>query len=401
MSLMSSTTEVARRYFQALDAHDLDSAIALWRPGALDRFVGQRDLIAPHEVREYFAGLYQAFPDFRMEIIELSTSRERTAVRWRARGTFAGPGRFEGFAPTGARIELEGCDVVRVREDQIVGNDAYFDSGGLAVQLGLLPATGSPAQRRMAALANLATWVRAWLHGDSEPLQIAAGVWLLRGGVPKLMNVYLIEDGDGVSVFDAGISAMRGSVAAAAARLGGARRVVLGHADCDHRSAAGALGAPIYCHELERPAAESASPHRDYWNFSLLAPHLRTVLSRLLASWDGGALEVAGTLAEGDEVAGFRVIELSGHAPGQIGLFRELDRVALASDCFYTLDVQSAIKGPPRLPHPAFNFDTAIARQSLAKLAALEPSVVWPGHADPVCGEVADQLRRAAAAAVN
>ena len=38
--------------------------------------------------------------------------------------------------------------------------------------------------------------------------------------------------------------------------------------------------------------------------------------------WDGGGLPIAGTVAEGDEVAGFKVYDFPGHAPGMIGLFR-------------------------------------------------------------------------------
>jgi hypothetical protein len=85
---MSSTSEIARRYFQALDAHDLDGALALWQAGARDRLVGQRELVAPHEVREYFASLLAAFPDLRLQIVDLTTYRNRTAVRWLARGGF-------------------------------------------------------------------------------------------------------------------------------------------------------------------------------------------------------------------------------------------------------------------------------------------------------------------------
>ena len=33
---------------------------------------------------------------------------------WRATGTFAGPGTFSGLDPNGARIDVEGCDVVEV-----------------------------------------------------------------------------------------------------------------------------------------------------------------------------------------------------------------------------------------------------------------------------------------------
>ncbi len=40
-----------------------------------------------------------------------------------------------------------------------------------------------------------------------------------------------------------------------------------------------------------------------------------------------------------------------------------------------------------------------LARDSIRKLAALDPSAVWPGHADPVTEDVAAQLERAAAPA--
>jgi glyoxylase-like metal-dependent hydrolase (beta-lactamase superfamily II)/predicted ester cyclase len=395
---MASTAELAKRYFAALSAHDLDAAAACWRPGAIDRMVGSVDLVAPDGVRTYFSELFDAFPDFALDVVELTTYRGRTAVRWRATGTFAGPGTFQGFAPNHAWIELEGCDVVTVENELIVHNDAYIDSGALARQLGFLPPAGSSAEARLAKLANLRTRVGLAVHG-AETERIADGVWVLRGGFPiKTMNVYLIEDGDGVTVFDAGISAMGGALRAACARFGGARRVVLGHADADHRGAAPALQAPVYCHPAERVAAESSASFRDYWDFAKLKPYARMFFARALPAWDGGATSVAGTVGEGDEVAGFRVIELPGHAPGLIGLFRESDRLALVSDVVYTIDPLTGRKGGPRIPHPAFDADTEMARASIRRLAELDPSIVWAGHAGPVSGDVVGQLRQAAAA---
>jgi steroid delta-isomerase-like uncharacterized protein len=393
---MGAVSDIAKLYFESLAAHDLDAAVACWAPGAIDRFVGAEELVAPDGVRDYFTGLFDAFPDFRFEILDMTSSRTRAAVRWRARGTFAGPGMFQGFIANGAKLDIEGCDVVTVADQKIQHNDAYVDTSEIARQLGVLPPAGSRAQIRLTKLANARTRLRSWRQGV-EPERIAEGVWVLRGGFPaRTMNVYLIEDGGGVVAFDAGISDMTAFVRVAAARLGGLDRIVLGHADGDHRGAAPGLEAPVYCHPAERQAAESSSSFRDYWDLRKLAPHARALLGRLLPIWDGGATEIAGTVREGDEVAGFTVVDLPGHAPGLIGLFRESDRLALVSDCFYTVDIQTGIKAGPRVPHPAFNIDTEQARASLRKLAELSPSIAWAGHTNPVDGDVAAQLGLAA-----
>src|SRR5215213_5418106 len=72
---------------------------------------------------------------------------------------------------------------------------------------------------------------------------IARGVWLMRGGLPKrTMNVYLLEDDGGVTVFDAGIKEMAEPLRGVAERMGGLERVVLGHSHSDHRGAAAGLG---------------------------------------------------------------------------------------------------------------------------------------------------------------
>jgi glyoxylase-like metal-dependent hydrolase (beta-lactamase superfamily II)/predicted ester cyclase len=396
---MASTTDIAKRYFNALAAHDLDAALACWVPGSIDRFVGQMDLVAPDGVRTYFAELYAAFPDFRLEILDTTTYRNRCAVRWQATGTFAGPGRFQGLTPNNAKLELEGCDVLTVTDGLITHNDAYIDTGAIARSLGVLPPAGSRAEARFTALANAGNKVRQMLHG-AQAEAIAAGVWIVRGGRPKTMNVYLIADEGGVTVFDAGISDMGPALGAACARLGGAKRVVLGHADCDHRGAAPVLDAPVYCHPLERAAAESPAPFRDYWDFARLAPFARPIFPKLLTAWDGGAVAIEGTVEEGDEIAGFKVVHLPGHAPGLIGLYREEDRLALVSDCFYTVNPETGLAQAASVPHPAFNQDTETARASIRKLAGYELSAVWAGHAKPVTGDVSAQLARAAAATV-
>jgi glyoxylase-like metal-dependent hydrolase (beta-lactamase superfamily II)/predicted ester cyclase len=387
--------EVAERYFGALRARDAEAMAACWRAGGMDRLVGQAELVAPDDVRRYFSELFAAIPDFELEVLDLTTEGERCAVRWRARGTFSGPGSFQGLAPTGARLEMEGCDVLRVHDGVIFHNDAYLDGMELARQIGVLPAAGSTAERRMTGAVNART--RVVRRIADPPEEIADGVWIVRGGFPrKGFNVYFVRDGDGVLMFDAGIKAMTNALAAAGAGLGGITRVVLGHSHVDHRGAApGLRGIPVYVHPDEVADAEGdgGAHYADFWK---VARPARWLYPSLFRSWDGGPVRVAGTVSDGDEVAGFRVVHLPGHAPGLIALWRESDRLALVTDAFYTADAERFKPSPPRVAHPAFNLDTEQARASMRKLAALEPAAAWPGHAEPLTGDVGSQLERAA-----
>ncbi len=393
--------DVAGEYFAAIARHDLDAAVALWAPGGLENVRGQVDTTAPEGVRAFLGGLLAAVPDLEFEVVETTSQASRVAVRWRARGTFCGAP-YMGIAPTGARIDLEGIDELRVSKGQIVENNAFTDSMTFARQIGLLPEDGSTAHERMLSLANVRTKATRRLHA-SGPKEIADGVWVVRGGLPlRVMNVYLVRDTDsasgGVLVFDGGIRTMTNAVATAGAGLGGITRLVLGHGHQDHRGIAPRLRVPVFCHPDDVAITQGDGGYASF-DFSKLGVPARYTMPFMLShAWDGGPVEVAGTVEEGDTIAGFRVVHLPGHSAGLIALYRESDGLALTTDCFYTLDPETTISGAPRVPHPAFNLDTEQARASIRKLAALGPTAAWPGHAKPVVGDVRAQLERAAEA---
>lgn len=227
---------------------------------------------------------------------------------------------------------------------------------------------------------------------------VADGVWLVRGGLPRTMNVYLLEEEGGAVLFDAGIKTMAGGLEHASARFGGIKRVVLGHGHTDHRGSAPKLGAPVFCHPDEVVDAEGSGGFR-YWpdirrsNLPLFARIFHPFLHRYV--WDGGPVKIAGTVSEGDDVAGFRVVHIPGHAPGLIALWRESDRLALVSDLIYTIDMRGR-HSEPHMPDDTYNWNSEMARESARKVAALEPAALWAGHGNPVTGDVRSVLLRVA-----
>ncbi len=97
----------------------------------------------------------------------------------------------------------------------------------------------------------------------------------------------------------------------------------------------------------------------------------------------GPGHRVARRLREGDEVAGFEVLETPGHAPGHIALWRASDRVLILGDVVTNQSVWTGISGlrePPRI----FTPDPELNRESARRLALLEPRVVCFDHGKPL-----------------
>jgi glyoxylase-like metal-dependent hydrolase (beta-lactamase superfamily II) len=90
-------------------------------------------------------------------------------------------------------------------------------------------------------------------------------------------------------------------------------------------------------------------------------------------------------LREGDEIAGFRVLDVPGHSPGHVAFWRESDRTLICGDVFFGMNVFTTVPGL-RWPLGLPTVDPALNRESGRKLAALEPETVLFGHGPPLTG---------------
>src|SRR3954471_10549076 len=163
--MMATAREVVTEYFDALGEQDIDRAVATWKPGSHDRLHGFADVVAPDGIAQYFGGIFAAMPDFRLEALSMVAEGDEVAVRWRATGTFDGTGRFEGLAPNGRSVELEGLDLLTVKDGKIVANEAYTNGMEFVRQVGALPPQGSAQERAMAAAFNAKTAIAKRLRG--------------------------------------------------------------------------------------------------------------------------------------------------------------------------------------------------------------------------------------------
>jgi predicted ester cyclase len=159
-----SAKQVATAYFEAIAARDIDAMAEQWAPGGIDHFYGMEDVVAPQGLRRFFGEMFRAVPDFSMSVMDMVAYGEKAAVRWAGTGTFNGEGKFQGVAPTGARIELEGLDIFTIRDGLIQENHAFTNGMEMARQMGVMPPMGSAPDRAMMGALNAKTKAAAKLR---------------------------------------------------------------------------------------------------------------------------------------------------------------------------------------------------------------------------------------------
>ena len=156
---MPGAESVVRETFAALDAHDLDRFRALLHPDAEDRFLAVGTFTGREAIVAFFKEMFAAVPDARLEIRRVVAADDVATVEWTMRGTFSG-GSFQGIRATGKPIEIEGVDVVEVRDGLQYRNSIYYDGATFARQIGLLPPFGSLGDRTLLALFNARSRIR-------------------------------------------------------------------------------------------------------------------------------------------------------------------------------------------------------------------------------------------------
>jgi hydroxyacylglutathione hydrolase len=205
--------------------------------------------------------------------------------------------------------------------------------------------------------------------------QLAEDVYMLKGFPPNAINVYLVGD---VLIDAATRQAEKRIFKQTAGRKIAAHALTHVHPDhqgCSH-IVCERFGVPLWCGQEDVPAMESAG--------GVVGAKAPALMKRLQERWwVGPPHPVSRVLREGDEVAGFTVLDTPGHTRGHISFWRESDRVLILGDVLNDMNLRTGIPGlnePPAL----FSTDPARNRASIRRVAALRPALACFGHGAPL-----------------
>jgi glyoxylase-like metal-dependent hydrolase (beta-lactamase superfamily II) len=225
----------------------------------------------------------------------------------------------------------------------------------------------------------------------------------------SFVNWYLVEDGDRLTVVDAGTpdawSELENAVRAIGRRLSDIEALVLTHAHYDHVGLAERmrreLRIPVWLHRDDVPLSRHPALYRAEelplkyfrnWKFVKVA----ATFARSRAFFARPLKEVATYAGEGPvDVPGRpHIVFTPGHTMGHCALHFPDRGLVVAGDAIATWDPYTGRRGP-RLMAKAATHDTERALRSLERIGGLDADVVAVGHGDPFTGAAAEAARTA------
>lgn len=205
----------------------------------------------------------------------------------------------------------------------------------------------------------------------------------------RIVNVYLLEDPDGLTLIDTGLAGNAANVLKFIAGLqrppSDLKRILITHADGDHVGALAALqaatGARTYASPIEAQAIEAGVVSRELNVHGVSAFLFKTVAGPMFKAKPARVDE---HLSDGEVLpllGGLRVVATIGHTPGHISLY------APAHQLLFGGDSMVSEKSGLRVSRGMNTWDEAQAQAAVKIQAALGAKIVCVGHGPVVRGE--------------
>ena len=190
-----------------------------------------------------------------------------------------------------------------------------------------------------------------------------------------IVNAYLVEEDDGLTVIDTMLPRSAAAIMKTAADRP-IRRIALTHAHGDHVGSLDELAAHLSGVEVLISGRDARLLAKD----KTLDPGEPD--DKLRGSYPGTKTRPTRTFEPGERIGSLEVVAAPGHTPGHVAFLDTRDRTLYCGDAYSTLGgVWTTAKVNPRFPLPGFaTWHRPTALESARALRALDPARLAPGH---------------------
>lgn len=138
---MTETERIVRIFHESWDMRDPDRGATVIAENCHFEDMARSELLSgPEDYKRDYYRWRKAFSDGEVKVINVIVQNNWAVVEFVNRGTHTGPlhSSLGTFAPTGLKMEVRYCSVMRVDDGKVVEGRDYYDSASIAQQLGLM-----------------------------------------------------------------------------------------------------------------------------------------------------------------------------------------------------------------------------------------------------------------------
>ncbi len=220
-------------------------------------------------------------------------------------------------------------------------------------------------------------------------VELVPGVHLVDDSIG--CNAYILID-KGITLVDTGLRGNQKNIYRCLEKLGyvpkDIKRIIVTHAHLDHINCLHRLvedtGARVMAGEADSDMIEGKRPLR------VAGGLLGLVFGPLQLYYRYKPVKVDTGLRDGDVIdvlEGLKVVLLSGHSRGNLGLYSHSRGLVFSSDTLRVLNGRLAA------PHPKFTENPGEAINAIKRLSELEFDALFPGHGKPVMGNASEKVK--------
>lgn len=137
---MTETERIVRIFHESWDMRDPERGATVIAENCRFEDIARGELLTGPEgyKRDYYRWR-EAFPDGEVKVVNVIVQDNWAVVEFVNRGTQTGPlhSSLGTYAPTGRKMEIRYCSVMRVEDGKVIEGRDYYDSASITRQLGL------------------------------------------------------------------------------------------------------------------------------------------------------------------------------------------------------------------------------------------------------------------------